>query len=79
MRPLETELKQASNQLSSARQRVQQLNQELEDLNQEVEALKTKFAQTTGEAESLKIQLQKAEDMLAGERELATCESSQVC
>ena len=69
IKPLEDDLQDLVDSLERSKQRVVQCERDLVDLDQEVVDLKAEFGRRTGEAESLKLSLKKAEDQLeAAER-----------
>mmetsp|Transcript_17017 Transcript_17017/g.54247 ORF Transcript_17017/g.54247 Transcript_17017/m.54247 type:complete len:3325 (+) Transcript_17017:156-10130(+) len=62
--PMEQELHALEDSLSVSRDRLAQCEEELSTLDTRVSALKSDFARRTGEAEALKLSLQKAVDQL---------------
>lgn len=68
--PLRKEFDTATASLSSARTRLTQCETELKQLDEQVTTLKTKFSETTSEAESLKLALQKTTEVLGAAQSL---------
>ena len=68
--PLRKEFEDAAASLDSARSRLQHCETELKQLDEQVTSLKTKFSETTAEAESLKLALQKTTEILAAAQSL---------
>jgi dynein heavy chain 2 len=67
--PLEKDLEELTDSLETSRERVVQCESDLTELDQRVVELKQEFGRRTGEAESLKLSLQKAQNQLeAAER-----------